>query len=168
MTTSAASRNTGSNASAEVATGPAEAVNKASTARKTTPTKRTTETAATATRPTGPEKVSSAPKEPSSVSARPDGLANASNASAPAKAISKAGPARKAATTKLGSEINQEASDAKMLVEKSPEPSKEERRRRIAIAAYYRAEKRGFVSGCEIQDWLDAEAEIDELTGQAR
>jgi hypothetical protein len=32
---------------------------------------------------------------------------------------------------------------------------------RIATAAYYRAEHRGFNCGDEIQDWLEAEAEID-------
>ena len=31
----------------------------------------------------------------------------------------------------------------------------------IAEAAYFRAEKRGFVEGDVAQDWLDAEAEID-------
>ncbi|MCZ6897505.1 MAG: DUF2934 domain-containing protein [Betaproteobacteria bacterium] len=35
------------------------------------------------------------------------------------------------------------------------------RQQRIATAAYYRAEHRGFNSGDEIQDWLEAEAEID-------
>lgn len=35
------------------------------------------------------------------------------------------------------------------------------RRARIAEAAYYRAEKRGFAPGGEDQDWLEAEAEID-------
>ncbi len=33
----------------------------------------------------------------------------------------------------------------------------------IATAAYYRAERRGFNSGDEIQDWLKAEAEVDGL-----
>jgi hypothetical protein len=38
----------------------------------------------------------------------------------------------------------------------------------IANAAYYRAEKRGFSGGCELEDWLEAEAEIDRtLTGAA-
>jgi hypothetical protein len=37
----------------------------------------------------------------------------------------------------------------------------EGRRERIAVAAYYRAEKRGFKSGGEAQDWLEAEATID-------
>jgi len=34
-------------------------------------------------------------------------------------------------------------------------------RHRIAEAAYYRAEKRGFQPGYEIEDWVKAEAEID-------
>ena len=32
----------------------------------------------------------------------------------------------------------------------------------IALAAYYRAEKRGFEPGHEIEDWLAAEAELAE------
>ena len=36
-----------------------------------------------------------------------------------------------------------------------------DRQRRIATAAYYRAEKRGFIGGNELQDWLNAEAEIE-------
>jgi hypothetical protein len=31
----------------------------------------------------------------------------------------------------------------------------------IRVAAYYRAEKRGFVPGAELDDWLAAEAELD-------
>jgi len=34
------------------------------------------------------------------------------------------------------------------------------RQRLIAEAAYYRAEKRSFAPGCELDDWLAAEAEI--------
>jgi len=37
----------------------------------------------------------------------------------------------------------------------------DERRRRIAEAAYYRAERRGFAAGYEDADWLDAEKELD-------
>lgn len=37
-----------------------------------------------------------------------------------------------------------------------------ERSRRIAEAAYYRAQRRGFCPGCELEDWLEAEHEIDE------
>ena len=39
--------------------------------------------------------------------------------------------------------------------------SKEDRQQRIATAAYYRAERRGFNSGHEIQDWLEAEKDMD-------
>lgn len=31
---------------------------------------------------------------------------------------------------------------------------------RIAVSAYYKAEARGYEPGHEVQDWLDAEAEI--------
>lgn len=40
--------------------------------------------------------------------------------------------------------------------------SPEERQRLIATAAYYRAERRGFAPGCELEDWCAAEAEIDQ------
>lgn len=36
----------------------------------------------------------------------------------------------------------------------------------IAVAAYYRAEKRGFAPGGETQDWIEAEAEIERLRSQ--
>lgn len=38
---------------------------------------------------------------------------------------------------------------------------RENRLQKIATAAYYRAERRGFNRGGAIQDWLEAEAEID-------
>lgn len=41
------------------------------------------------------------------------------------------------------------------------EVTPEERARMIAEAAYYRAERRGFAPGHELEDWLAAEAEID-------
>jgi len=39
--------------------------------------------------------------------------------------------------------------------------SEADRQQMIATAAYYRAEKRGFDNGDEMQDWLEAEAELD-------
>jgi hypothetical protein len=39
--------------------------------------------------------------------------------------------------------------------------SPEARRAMIAEAAYYRAQQRGFTSGYELEDWLQAEQEID-------
>lgn len=43
-----------------------------------------------------------------------------------------------------------------------PAPSGDPARRaRIAIAAYYRAERRGFAPGRELEDWLEAERDLD-------
>jgi hypothetical protein len=39
-----------------------------------------------------------------------------------------------------------------------------QRRQAIEAAAYYRAEKRGFASGYELEDWLAAEADYDRST----
>jgi hypothetical protein len=33
----------------------------------------------------------------------------------------------------------------------------------VSEAAYFRAERRGFLPGHEIEDWLAAEEEVDEL-----
>jgi Protein of unknown function (DUF2934) len=46
----------------------------------------------------------------------------------------------------------------------------ESREARIAEAAYWRAERRGFGAGQELDDWLAAEKEVDEdiATTQAR
>lgn len=43
----------------------------------------------------------------------------------------------------------------------------QERERLVAQAAYFRAEKRGFAPGCELQDWVEAEAEVLRLIGSA-
>ena len=37
---------------------------------------------------------------------------------------------------------------------------------RIAAAAFYKAEARGFVPGRELEDWLEAEAEFEGREGQ--
>nr|VFK42495.1 MAG: Protein of unknown function (DUF2934) [Candidatus Kentron sp. TC]VFK43249.1 MAG: Protein of unknown function (DUF2934) [Candidatus Kentron sp. TC]VFK56915.1 MAG: Protein of unknown function (DUF2934) [Candidatus Kentron sp. TC] len=39
----------------------------------------------------------------------------------------------------------------------------EERWNMIAVAAYYRAEQRGFIGGNPAEDWIAAEEEIDTL-----
>jgi hypothetical protein len=41
------------------------------------------------------------------------------------------------------------------------------RRRRVEESAYYRAERRGFAPGAELDDWYAAEAEEDERDGKA-
>ncbi len=45
--------------------------------------------------------------------------------------------------------------------------SPERRHAMIAEAAYYRAQRRGFAPGWELQDWLAAEADIDRTLGEA-
>ena len=42
-----------------------------------------------------------------------------------------------------------------------PVARNEDRRAQIALAAYYRAERRGFGGNGEVDDWLQAEREID-------
>jgi len=39
----------------------------------------------------------------------------------------------------------------------------EERQRYVSEAAFFIAERRGFSGGCELEDWLQAEAQIDQL-----
>jgi hypothetical protein len=44
-----------------------------------------------------------------------------------------------------------------------------DREKRIAEAAYFRAEKRGFAPGYALEDWLEAEALVDfELAAEDR
>ena len=51
-----------------------------------------------------------------------------------------------------------------------PSVSAEERARMVARAAYFRSQKRGFDPGRDLDDWLEAEAEVDATLGlrQAR
>jgi hypothetical protein len=44
----------------------------------------------------------------------------------------------------------------------------ESREARIAEAAYWRAERRGFVPGHELDDWLDAEKEVDSTDANSK
>jgi len=47
------------------------------------------------------------------------------------------------------------------------EQSTGSRRRRIEEGAYYRAQRRGFAPGSDLDDWYAAEAEEDERDGEA-
>ena len=44
-----------------------------------------------------------------------------------------------------------------------PLPSTSEREQMIAVAAYYRAQGRNFEPGRDLEDWLEAEVEIDAI-----
>jgi Protein of unknown function (DUF2934) len=53
-------------------------------------------------------------------------------------------------------------------VESISKSNGEDRDSEIALRAYYRAEARGYEPGYEIQDWLDAEAEVMAETDKGR
>lgn len=91
--------------------------------------------------------------------------AKTASAKEPTKpAVKKASPRATPASSKLKG--NGEAGAAKKTA-KPPRTiggvTPEQRYRMICDAAYFRAERRGFVGGNALQDWLDAESEIDEL-----
>ncbi len=48
------------------------------------------------------------------------------------------------------------------------ELSEEQRRQCIEVAAYYMAERSGFDSCCDLDNWLAAEAEIDQLLAEGK
>ena len=51
--------------------------------------------------------------------------------------------------------------------ENQPNPSPEELWRMIAEAAYYKAKARDFAPGREVQDWIEAEAEVMHRLGRS-
>ncbi len=55
------------------------------------------------------------------------------------------------------------ATSAVSLLEERPMISPELRLHMIRDAAYFRAERRGFTSGDPMQDWIEAEAEVDRM-----
>jgi hypothetical protein len=59
-------------------------------------------------------------------------------------------------------ELNQPSSEqrAPLLESTMPQLSSEDIRSQVAEAAYYRALQRGFTPEKELEDWLDAEAQI--------
>lgn len=61
----------------------------------------------------------------------------------------------------------QKSSAPEICKDAAPAITPEEREHLIARVAYFRAEKRGFAPGCELQDWVEAEAEVLRLIGGA-
>ena len=78
-----------------------------------------------------------------------------------------AAKAKKASTKKVAKKV------AKRTTKKTTKTSRtdtsainiapEERWKMIAVAAYHKAEKRGFAAGSDMQDWDEAEKEVDKL-----
>jgi hypothetical protein len=67
--------------------------------------------------------------------------------------------ARKAGFTKGG--VNPPARREDVAANTRSRLLPEERRRLIAETAYFIAERRGFSAGSELEDWLQAEAEVN-------
>jgi hypothetical protein len=80
--------------------------------------------------------------------------------------------ARRIAATKINRTETARAKTDKTKINETaatPAPTEvtsEERHQLIAEAAYYRAERRNFVPGHELEDWLAAEAEIEMKQGK--
>lgn len=82
---------------------------------------------------------------------------------------STAAPSHPAARKESQNEKNAPANPRAAGSENShTEISEQERAEMIAQAAFLRAEKRGFAGGRELDDWLEAEAEINGLLGAKR
>lgn len=84
----------------------------------------------------------------------------ASNPQSPAASRGASNALRAASATKgalrTGAEQDSMQTDVPALIIDSAQ-----RQAMIAEAAYYKALDRGFSAGCEMQDWLQAEQEID-------
>ena len=65
------------------------------------------------------------------------------------------------AMAKTGSSMKTQSKGVSETANQSQQISAEERRRRIAEAAYFRAMQRGFNGGDTLDDWLAAEREIN-------
>lgn len=60
--------------------------------------------------------------------------------------------------------------EAKLQAAKSARPpvSEEQRRNYIEVAAYYIAERRGFFGASALEDWTQAEAEVDRMLSEGK
>ena len=89
------------------------------------------------------------PRKPRAKAAAPAAKPAVKSAARPAKP---AAPAKTAARRKAAPAV----------------PSRDQRDAMVRMAAYFRAEQRGFAPGNEWEDWLAAEAEIDALVGAVK
>lgn len=125
-----------------------------------TPTKTSKPAKTTATKQPEPEKPKAAPRTRGKVSAESE---------APAKPkLSKPGKASTEAV-KAAAESKPAKAKAAAKAKSAVLPiSAEHRRHYIELAAFYIAERRGFSGGNSLEDWLQAEAEIDQLLQQGK
>jgi len=88
---------------------------------------------------------------------------SAMDGSEPAARTNEQGATSAAATSSAPSSRSTQTSAAKGTTGSSPELSLHQR---IELAAYYRAEARGFAPGQDREDWIAAERELSEQAGQ--
>lgn len=86
-------------------------------------------------------------------------------ASATTKSSAKPKAEKKAANAEPKETKATKASKPRAAKKKPAAMTKDELQHLIAVAAYHKAEKRGFAPGYELQDWIDAEAEIYAMLG---
>lgn len=81
--------------------------------------------------------------------------------------LQKTKPTPKMIDRRVAVPVKAKQGKAEVCPDSAPPLSALERERLVAQAAYFRAEKRGFAPGCELQDWVEAEAEVLRLIGAA-
>jgi hypothetical protein len=72
-------------------------------------------------------------------------------------------PAAKPAPAKAKPAVRKKAAEVLPQMTRPPSPG-DDREERVRVAAYFRAERRGFLRGYEKEDWLAAEAEVSAVT----
>ncbi len=81
-------------------------------------------------------------------------------------ATGKRAPGKRAAETRAGGSSRARRTRTGATPEASSRPpsvAPAERHQMIAVVAYLRAERRGFAPGGDLDDWLEAEQEVDAL-----
>lgn len=83
-----------------------------------------------------------------------------------AKPVKKPEPVAKAKAAPKAAPKTAAAKPARSRTKKPAGVPPEQRRHYIEMAAYYIAERRNFAPGNPLEDWVQAEAEIDRLLGE--
>ena len=77
------------------------------------------------------------------------------------KAVQKKTTKKKVAKKKTTKKAVKKETTKKAIAPSSLDITPEERWKMVAVAAYHKAEQRGFATGHELEDWTEAEKEID-------
>lgn len=103
--------------------------------------------------------------------AAPAKLVAAAKVKSPAKTTGKVSVAKQVASKAPVKKAAPKSATPKPATARARKPKgvpPEQRRNYIEMAAYYIAERRGFAPGNPLEDWVQAEAEIDRLLAEGR